>query len=104
EFWQNWPKGIMLSADEIRIGICPDFPDGTYDGHPLAEECKLYYYLREGKYTFKVGVARTHELTLLALDGEGAPDTASLNDFFAAAERPLLVQFSPEYLSSTRVK
>ncbi|MEX1228654.1 MAG: hypothetical protein WEB58_00345 [Planctomycetaceae bacterium] len=102
EFWQNWPKGIAVSDKELRFGICPDFAPGTYDGQPLTEECKLYYYLRDGKYAFKVGVSRTHELTALFFDGH--PNGRRLTDFFQAAEKPLIAQFTPEYLADTNAK
>ncbi len=62
EFWQNWPKSISVSSDGIRVGVCPTFSGALYDGKPLEEENKLYYALRGGLHTFKVGVARTHEL------------------------------------------
>ncbi|MEA1951419.1 MAG: hypothetical protein U9N87_08545, partial [Planctomycetota bacterium] len=31
EFWQNWPKGLEVGPDQIKIGICPAFPKGLYD-------------------------------------------------------------------------
>src|SRR5262249_29838729 len=45
EWWQNWPKDIEAVEGRLRIGLCPDFPRGLYDGRPLSEECKLTYYL-----------------------------------------------------------
>jgi hypothetical protein len=98
EFWQNWPKGLDVTADRIRVGICPDLPAKLYDGKPLHEECKLYYYLRHGIYSFKIGVARTHELwaTFFA----GTPDAGRLSSFFRAAETPLLAQCRPEYVAA----
>lgn len=61
EFWQNWPKAITAAAGQIRLGICPDFPMGLYDGQPLTEECKLYYYLLTGD-------RRAREVAILASD------------------------------------
>lgn len=98
EFWQNWPKGLDVVPDRIRVGICPDLPRKLYDGKPLHEECKLYYYLRDGKYSFKVGVARTHELWATFFAGK--PDIGQLSSFFRAAETPLLAQCSPEYIAA----
>ncbi len=100
EFWQNWPKAIETRADGVTVGICPEFPKGLYDGKPLLEECKLYYYLRDGAYTFKIGAARTHELWTVFFPGE--PDPQKLGQFYHAAEDPLLATCEPAYVSSTR--
>jgi len=101
EFWQNWPKSLEVKPGELRVGICPEFPQGQYDGRPLLEEVKHCYYLRDGVYTFKVGVARTHELWATFFDG--APESGPLAQFFRAAEIPLLAQCSPEYVCRTGV-
>jgi hypothetical protein len=98
EFWQNWPKGLDVTSDRIRVGICPGLPSKLYDGKPLHEECKLYYYLRDGNYSFKVGVARTHELWATFFVGK--PDPGQFSSFFRAAEVPLLAQCSPEYVAA----
>lgn len=100
EWWQNWPKDIHVSAGRLRIGICPDFPKGLYDGKPLTEECKLTYYLRDGVYSFKCGMARTQELWATFFSGK--PETARLADFFKAAEMPLLAQCDPAHVSDSR--
>jgi hypothetical protein len=99
EFWQNWPKGITCSPGEIRLGICPPLEAGLYDGKPLEEENKLYYYLRGSQYTFKIGVARTHELwATFAPDVRPADELAK---FFAAAEDPVLATADPEWACAT---
>ncbi|MCY2966785.1 MAG: hypothetical protein NT069_24675 [Planctomycetota bacterium] len=99
EFWQNWPKGLQQNPGMLQVEICPDFPSGQYDEKPLEEECQLYYYLRGGVYSFKIGVARTHELW--ATFFPGAPDVARLTEFFEATEKPLLAQCAPEYIGTT---
>ncbi len=99
EFWQNWPKGLAQQPGELRVEICPDFSKGRYDGKSLQEECRAYYYLRDGVYSFKIGVSRTHELW--ATFFQSAPDAARLTAFFDATEQPLLAQCSPEYVGAT---
>ncbi len=99
EFWQNWPKGFQQKPGELQVEICPDFPSGQYDNKPLEEECQLYYYLRGGVYSFKIGVARTHELW--ATFFPGTADAARLTEFFDATEKPLLAQCAPKYVSAT---
>jgi hypothetical protein len=101
QFWQNWPKSLEVKPGELRIGLCPDFDSGRYDGHPIMEEAKHYYYLRDGVYTFKIGMARTHQLWANFFADE--PDVAALADFYRATEKPLLAQCSPDYVCATGV-
>ena len=105
DFWENWPKSLTLdesgATPRLTVGILPAFPDGLYDTDDLKQECKLYYYLRKGVYTFKVGVARTHTLWATFFDGE--LERSKLDRFFSALDQPLLAQRSPADLSATRV-
>jgi len=106
EAWQNWPKSFSVEPDHLRIGLCPDFPRGRYDGRPIKEEVKHFYYLRDGVYTLKVGVARTHTVWGFAWgrDTATAPQLAKrLDAFFLAAEHPLLAQLAPDQVVSTGV-
>lgn len=63
DFWQNYPKSLALTSTGLRVGICPqiDWPD-LYANKP--DEEKLYYYLRDGNYTFRRGLLKRHELWL----------------------------------------
>lgn len=99
EFWQNWPKGFSVQPGRLQIGLCPEFPAGTYDGKPLAEDCQHSYYLRNGEYSFKIGVSRTQELWTTFFPGR--PDARQLDGFFRAAEHPLIAQCSPRRISET---
>lgn len=59
-FWQNYPKAIGLDAGGVTLEICPPLsPDAYPQGGEL--EDRLYYYLLDGAYKLKYGVARTHE-------------------------------------------
>ena len=99
EFWQNWPKSLSVDAASQRVGICPDLPGELYANRPLEEENKLFYHIRDGQHTFKIGLAKTHELWFTFLTGQ--PDTQALCGFFQAAEQPLLATCSPEYACAT---
>jgi len=99
-FWQNWPKAIDCEPGRLSLELCPELPAGLYDGKPLEEENKLYYALRGGVHTFKVGVAKTHEIWVRYLDGK--PDAKQLGAFFQAAEEPLLAVAEPAYISATK--
>ena len=99
EFWQQWPKSLAARDGAITLGLCPEFPAGLYDGKPLREEDKLYYALRRGVYTFKIGLAKTHEFTALFFGADQTPDQTAR--FFIAAETPLLATCEPAYASAT---
>ncbi len=100
EFWQNWPKAITCRRGCVRLELCPELPEGQYGGKPLEEENKLYYAVRDGLHTFKVGAAKTHEFWVHYFAGK--PDAARLGAFFQAAEDPLLAACDPAYVSSTK--
>lgn len=100
EFWQQWPKAIEARGGEVTLGLCPDFPAGMYDGKSLSEENKLYYPLRQGVHTLKVGVAKTHEFWATFFAGPVA--AGPLGEFFQAAEEPLLATCAPAYVAATQ--
>ena len=100
EFWQQWPKSIEARGGAVTLGLCPDFSAGPYDGKPLVEENKLYYALRRGVHTFKVGLAKTHEFWGNFFAGPAG--TESLARFFRAMEEPLLATCEPGYVAATR--
>jgi exo-rhamnogalacturonan lyase-like protein/beta-L-arabinofuranosidase (glycosyl hydrolase family 127) len=99
EFWQNWPKSLSVHANSQRIGICPELPPDLYAGKPLEGENKLYYHIRDGLHTFKVGVAKTHELWF-NFSGKQF-EARDLDSFYQAVEEPLLATCAPEYACAT---
>ena len=63
--WQNYPKGFSLGDATLHVGLCPNFEAGLYDKFPFEKEGHhLYYYLLNGHYKLKQGVAKTHEMFL----------------------------------------
>ena len=60
DFWQNYPKGIEIDDRGVTLQICPPLKRSAYSPGG-EEEDKLYYYLKDGSYKFKHGLARTHE-------------------------------------------
>ena len=61
DFWQNYPKALGIGPDGLEVGICPDVSTRDYKVGGY-EEDRLYYYLADGAYKLKCGMARTHEL------------------------------------------
>ncbi|MFW6156208.1 MAG: hypothetical protein ACOC7J_02720, partial [Armatimonadota bacterium] len=93
--WQNYPKGFAVADDAVRVDLAPDFEAGFYDQFPFEEQGhQLYYYLRDGTYTFRRGMAKTHELLLDF--GDGADAHAQI------FQRPLLLTADPEWYCSTK--
>ncbi len=93
--WQNYPKGFAVADDALRVDLAPDFEAGFYDQFPFEEEGhQLYYYLRDGTYTFRRGMAKTHELLL----NFGGSAVANAQIF----QRPLLLTAEPEWYCSTK--
>ncbi len=99
EFWQQWPKSLEARPGALVVGLCPDFPEGRYDGRPLREESKLYFALRRGVHAFKTGLAKTHELWAHFHAGAAVPGEREA--FFRAAEEPLLATCPPAYAAAT---
>ncbi len=96
DFWQNYPKGFEVVADAVSIDLCPDFEAGLYDEFPFEKEGhQLYYYLLEGTYTLKRGIAKTHEL----LVDFGGGDCAAHCALF---QRPLLLTAEPQWCCDSK--
>ncbi len=90
DFWQNYPKGFEIAGDAVHVDLAPEFEAGYYDEFPFEEEGnQLAFYLRDGTYTLKRGMAKTHELLLDFADG--AADRAEV------FQRPLLLTAEPEW-------
>lgn len=95
--WQNYPKAFAASADALRVGLCPDFEPGLYDAFPFEKEGHhLYFYLLNGHYKFKNGMAKTHELLICP---KAPADSAACAALF---QRPLLAMAPPEWMCASR--
>lgn len=98
DFWQNYPKALSAKGRTLSVEICPSFEKGPYDGKALEEDNKLYYYLHDGVYTFKTGLARTHEMWFLFHEGQASNAEA----FYMGSREPLLATCSPDSVSATK--
>lgn len=97
DFWQNYPKGFTATDDVLSVDLAPDFEAGLYDAFPFEKEGhQLYYYLREGTYTLKRGMAKTHDLLLEFGDGD-----AQKYAHAAIFQRPLLLTAEPEWYTGS---
>ncbi len=96
--WQNYPKGFSLDDQGLSIELCPPFKKGYYDQFPFEKEGHhLYYYLLDGCYRLKQGVAKTHELLLCFESGEKREQTCRL------FQDPLLLAVPPQWICDSQV-
>jgi hypothetical protein len=92
--WQNYPKGFAVTDAGLRVDLAPDFAAGPYDAFPFEKEGHhLYYYLRDGHYRFRSGMAKTHDLLL-----DAGPEAAARVELF---QRPLLLTATPEWYTGS---
>ncbi len=86
QFWELYPKGFRVGTESVQLDLCPDFAAGYYDSFPFdVNSTKYVFYLRDGHYTFRRGLRRTHEILLGALPAGDAAQAAA-----NAFQRPLL--------------
>ncbi len=98
DFWQNYPKALSAEGPAISVELCPSFEKGLYDNKEIREDNKLYYHLHDGLYSFKVGLAKTHEMWLLFHNGKAAGSER----FWIMAQEPLLAIAEPAYIRSSK--
>ncbi len=90
DFWQNWPKAISVEDGGLALGLYPQItPADRYADRP--NEHVLYYYVRDGKYTFRSGFEKRHELLI------GPAGAASPEQVLARVNEPLLATGPPEW-------
>jgi len=100
DFWQLYPKGFRATENGLIVDLCPDFPEGTYDGCSKLDEIKLYYYLMGGKYKIKRGMQKQHELMLYFHPGAMGDDARQAAALF---QEPLIAACAPERYCGTKV-
>ncbi|MFO7901260.1 MAG: hypothetical protein R6U98_01250 [Pirellulaceae bacterium] len=96
--WQNYPKGFSFDDRGLHVELCPPFEKGYYDQFPFEKEGhQLYYYLLDGCYKLKRGVAKTHELLLCFESGANHAPTCRL------FQEPLLLTVPPKWICGSKV-
>jgi len=97
DFWQQYPKAFAASAEGLTVGLCPDFEEGLYDTFPFEKEGhQLYYYLLGGRYRFRTGMAKTHELLLCLAPPQERGAVAQL------FQHPLLLTAPPKWYCDSK--
>ena len=88
-FWQNYPKDLVVSSQGIELGICPTLKKNEYaEAQGTVDEHRLYYYLQDGFYKFRQGVTKTHDIWLEVQEsgsGKAATVLSQHSPFIASA-------------------
>jgi len=99
-FWQLYPKAVSSDGTGITLEICPAFEKGFYDSFPFEKEGhKLFFYLANGRYKFRQGLSKRHEIFLAF--HPGAPGAAL--DTARRFENPLIPAAPPERYCAAKV-
>lgn len=97
EAWQQYPKGFQAAPGKVAVHLAPPFDEGFYDQFPFEKEGnQLYYYLLNGRYRFRQGMAKTHEVLL----SFGPPDRRG--EVCALFQRPLLATAPPAWYCNSK--
>jgi hypothetical protein len=94
DFWENYPKGFRVDPKGLTLDICPPLVSKDYPKGGDLED-RLYYYLLDGRYTFKQGVSRTHEFWM-------DYGKVALTTFVNAVNRPPLHRFPLSVLNNSK--
>lgn len=101
DFWQLYPKSLSINDGRLSVGLCPDFPDGTYDQDEADDITQFYFYLLEGRYKIKTGLKKWHELLFFCHENELGAE-AQLQTV-AAFQNPLIAVCPAEHYCGTGV-
>ena len=89
-FWQQYPKALSVEPGKVIVELLPALPQGFYANRK--DEDKLYYYIRDGLYTFRQGFSKTHELWMDFSGDEAA--TTLIEDGPTACADPAWIENS----------
>ena len=93
DFWQQWPKTLEASAEDLSIGLFPRFQEGDF---AQMEPWYKHQYLFDGEcYQLRTGQARRWDVWL-DLDGDG-------ESLAKAANAPLVPSVEPAQAIATGV-
>jgi len=100
EFWQTWPRGFRQGTGTIALEL---FPELSGDPLPGDEDAwhRLYFWLKDGAYLLRSGLALRSEWLLGFLPADsGEPAADALFDWL---EHPPVVRPDPAYTNATGV-
>ncbi|MBN2451921.1 MAG: hypothetical protein JXR77_16155 [Lentisphaeria bacterium] len=100
DFWQTYPKGLLVDARGGVLQLLPVLPPGQYSGEADRtdrEQIMKYYAFRDGKYMVHRGLEWTADI-LVEVSSDGLPGSPSPAAHF---QNPLFAQAEPETLCAS---
>ena len=76
DLWQNYPKRVKVGDGRVEIGLAPKLADEQYDAYESLTN-RLFLSMRDGRYSFVVGVQRRHTM-MFDFGGGSAPAVDTL--------------------------
>jgi hypothetical protein len=100
EFWQTWPRGFRQSTGALALELFPELSGEPLPGDEEAWH-RLYFWLKDGAYLLRSGLALRSEWLLGFLPADaGEPAADALFDWL---EHPPVVRPDPTYTNATGV-
>jgi hypothetical protein len=100
DFWQTWPRGFRQDPTEIVFELLPELAGDTLPGDEEAWQ-RIYFWLKDGIYLLKAGLALRTEWMLALLPSETTDvEAAALFDWL---EHPPISRPDPGYTNATGV-
>lgn len=99
DFWQLYPKGLVVSPEGIDIELLPELPEDQYSSAEDQELLtRLYFWCDRGKYKLASGVRITTELLV-----DFAPPAGAEAQEAAHFQHPLFAACTPDWYCKTGV-
>ena len=100
-FWQNYPKGVAVDGDAIRLELLPELSGQEPPGDDEAWQ-RLYRWLQAGRYLLREGMALTTELLIgLPRQEANGSSIASGAPLFDWLETPVAARPGAAYANAT---
>ena len=95
DFWQTYPKGIVLTPDSIVLQLLPPLPADQFtreqDRNDVSQ-IALFYCYKDGKYQVKRGLEYTADIMVSFGSGPSSPSDSAAHHF----QHPLFAAASPD--------
>jgi len=100
EFWQTWPRGFRQESEAIVLELLPELSGDALPGDEDAWH-RIYFWLKDGAYLLRSGLALRSEWLLGVLPANAAESAADA--MFDWLEHPPVVRPDPAYTNATGV-
>lgn len=99
DFWETYPKDLVIGPDRLQLDICPPRRAEEYaNANGTVDEHRLYYYLANGAYKFRQGMSQSQDVWL---EADSTNDQAI--PIVRSQRSPLLALAPPTWYANSRV-